>query len=317
MKAVRSTGRGVTVEQVDEPDVEGFMRIAIKSASICATDLLYIRWGSREILGHELAGVLDDGTPVAIEGIFGCGACPHCDRGDYNRCARMGERALGMNWPGGMSEYYAAPRRALVELPKSLDVRNACLCEPGAVAWHGCRVGGVGTDSSVAIVGAGAIGLLAVASAQAQGARDVALEARHAHQRELGERLGATPAASLYDVVIETGGSESALHRSVELARPGGTVVVIGVHDQAIAFPHRAAFSRELKLAFAVGYCGGRQSASGGARREFAEVADLLGARPELVDALITHRFGIEDAPEAFRVAADKRQGVRRVVVNP
>ncbi len=317
MKAVRATSNGAMLVEADEPDIKGFERITIKSASICASDFLYMKWGSREILGHELAGVLDDGTPVAIEGIFGCGSCAHCDRGDYNRCTRMTERVLGVNCPGGMSEYYAAPRRALVELPPNLDVRNASLCEPGSVAWHGCRLGAVNANTSVAVVGAGAIGLLAVASAHAQGAGAVALEARHTYQREVGERLGAGSVSGLYDVVIETGGSESALHRSVELARPGGTVVIIGVHDETVAFPHRAAFGKELNLRFALGYCGSGSAAAGGTRREFSHVADLLNTRPELADALITHRFGIDDAAEAFRVAADKGQGAFRVVIHP
>ena len=70
---------------------------------------------------------------------------------------------------------------------------------------------------------------MTVAAARAMGAAEVSLEARYPHQIELGERLGATETSGLYDVVIEAAGSESSLHRCTELARPGGTMGVLGV----------------------------------------------------------------------------------------
>jgi hypothetical protein len=149
------------------------------------------------------------------------------------------------------------------------------------------------------------------ASAQTMGAPDVAVEARHPHQHEARERIGAVPPTAGYDVVIETGGSESALHRAVELARPGGTVVYLGAYGADTTWPHHAAFIREIALRPSLGYCGHH------GRREFAEAAEMLASRPEVARMLITHRFPIEDAPEAFRVAQDKSNGVFRVVVEP
>ena len=121
---------------------------------------------------------------------------------------------------GGMSEWFRAPARSLVELPAGLAPGDACLVEPTAVAWHTCRLAGAGPDQRVCVVGGGAIGLMAVAAARAMGAAEVSLEARYPHQIELGERLGATQPSGQYDVVIEAAGSESALHRCTELAAP-------------------------------------------------------------------------------------------------
>ncbi|PZD97906.1 alcohol dehydrogenase, partial [Klebsiella pneumoniae] len=81
----------------------------------------------------------------------------------------------------------------------------------------------------------------------AQGAAEVALEARHDHQRAIGERFGATAPVGLYDVVIEAAGSDSSLLRAVELARPRGTMVVIGVFGPDVVWPHRPAFVKELR----------------------------------------------------------------------
>ena len=307
---MRSVPPGVAVVDVDEPDGEGEL-IRIRSASICASDFAYIRWGSQHILGHELAGETEAGVPVAIEAIFGCGTCVQCRSGHYNRCPELG--GLGMTAAGGMSTWFRAPGRALVPLPPGLPVNDACLVEPASVAWHACRIGHVGPETRVAVVGGGAIGLLAGVAAQTMGAAEVDVEVRHRHQAEAAERLDLGSPSDLYDVVIETGGSESSLHRCVELARPGGTMVVVGVHDASVAWPHQAAFTKELVTAPALGYCG----SSEGNGREFGEAAAMLGARPELVELLITHRFGLEEAPEAFRVASDKSAGARRVVVHP
>jgi threonine dehydrogenase-like Zn-dependent dehydrogenase len=309
MRAVRNAPPEVEIVEVDEPEGDGEL-IRVAAAGICASDLLYLQYGSREIAGHEFAGVLNDGTPVAVEPIFGCASCPQCEQGNFNRCETTGPTALGMLSSGGMSEYFRAPRHALVPLPSGLDVKDSALVEPASVAWHGCHMGSVGPDTRVAVVGGGAIGILAAASAQAMGVSEVALEVRHPHQFEARDRIGAVAPSGHYDVVLETGGSESSLYRSVELARPGGTVVYMGVFGD-IRWPHAEAFTKEVALRPSLGYC------AHDGRREFAEAADMLAGRPELVRTLITHRFPIEDAQEAFRVARDRSKGVFRVVVEP
>jgi 2-desacetyl-2-hydroxyethyl bacteriochlorophyllide A dehydrogenase len=306
---VRSTPPGVAVVDVDEPTGPGVV-VEIRSAGICASDLGYISWGSTMLLGHELAGVTEDGTAVAVEGIFGCGACEQCLHGQVNLCVH-GPTALGVTSDGGMSEYFLVPPTALVPLPAGLSVEDGCLVEPAAVAWHACRLAGVGPDQRVAVVGGGAIGLLAAEAARAMGAAEVAIDARHPHQRALAERIGATEVTGLYDVVVEAAGTESALHRATEVARPGGTMAVLGVFPPDVAWPHFQCFMKELRSVPSLGYC--RHSHG----RDFEDAAAMLAANPDLVDALVTHRFPIEDAEEAFRVAADKSTGALRVVVEP
>ncbi|MCU1457959.1 MAG: Alcohol dehydrogenase zinc-binding domain protein [Actinomycetia bacterium] len=310
MRAVRSAPPGVSVVEVDEPDGPGEM-IAIRSASICASDLMYIGYGSRFLLGHELAGVTEDGSAVAIEAIFGCDECEHCLAGDYNHCATVGTSALGIMADGGMSEWFRAPARSLKALPAGLDAGSACLVEPTAVAWHAARLAGAGPGRRVAVVGGGAIGLMAVAAAKTMGADEVSLEARYPHQIALGEHLGATAPSGNYDVVIEAAGSESGLYRSVELARPGGTMGVLGVFGPEVSWPQQQCFTKELRTVPSLGYC------RHGATTDFDEAAAMLAADPGFVDALITHRFPIEDAEEAFRVASDKSTGALRVIIEP
>ena len=311
MKAVRSIEGGVAVVDVDEPPGIGEV-LDIRATSICGSDLSYIRFGSRNILGHELAGVREDGTAVVVEAIYGCMECEQCRRGAYNLCPTHGQRALGIGADGGMAAKFRAPTARLVPLPSGIDVRDASIVEPASVSWHALRLAHTGPGSRVAVVGAGALGLLAVSGARRLGAEDVALAARHPHQKEAGERLGArVDADGLFDVVVEAAGSEASLARCGELVAPGGTIVVLGVHFGPVQLDWMPLFHKEARVIPSLGYC----AHDGG--REMEEAAAMLADDPDIARTLITHRFPIEDAAEAFRVASDRAGGAVRVVIEP
>jgi 2-desacetyl-2-hydroxyethyl bacteriochlorophyllide A dehydrogenase len=311
VKAVRSGEGAVSVVDLDEPPGAGEL-LEMRATSICASDLSYMRFGSTNVLGHELAGVRADGTPVVVEAIYGCMTCEQCRRGAYNLCPTHTQRALGIFADGGMSEQFRAPAERLVPLPAGLDVRDACLVEPGSVSWHALRLAGTGPGSRVAVVGAGALGLLGAAGARRLGAGVVAVEARHPHQRTAAERLGARVGTEgLYDVVLEAAGTVESLARATELVAPGGTIVVVGVHYGPVQVEWMTMFHREARLIPSLGYC-----AHGGIR-DFDEVAAMLADDPEIARTVVTHRFPLEDAVEGFRVAADKGSGAIRVVLEP
>jgi len=311
MRAVRGAEGGVIVDDVDEPPGAGEL-LDMRATSVCASDLLYLRLGSQRILGHELAGIREDGTAVVVEALYGCMECEQCERGLYNLCPTHGQRALGVSVDGGMAEQFRAPPARLVALPPGLDVRDAPIVEPASVSWHALRLGDVGPSTRVAVVGAGALGLLAVAGARRMGAEDVALEARHDHQREIGERLGAqVGAAGAYDVVIEAAGTAESMARAIDLVGPRGTVVVLGVHLGAVELNWMPLFHREASIVPSLGYC----RHEGG--REMEDAARMLADDPEITRSVITHRFPMEDAAEAFRVAGDRSAGAIRVVIEP
>lgn len=313
MRAVRGTpDGGVEVVDVDEPAVgHGDVVLDVGSVSICGSDFGYVAAGSRYVVGHEIVARAPDGAMVGVEAIFGCGTCEECRAGTYNRCAAAAGRVLGLTADGGMADRVAVPGAGLVPLPEGLAPANGSLIETSGVAWHGVRIGGVVPGQRVAVVGGGGLGLVTVAAASAQGADEVGLEARYPHQRSAGERLGASPAGDAYDVVVLTAATEGAAARAVELARPGGTVVVLAVYGTpAMPMPFLPAFMKELRVVHSMAYCrhaGGRDVELGAA---------MLAARPEIAEAVITHRFPIDDAAEAFRVAADRRAGAIKVVVD-
>ena len=114
-----------------------------------------------------------------------------------------------------------------------------------------------------------------------------------------------------YDVVVEAAGSPESLARCGELVAPGGTIVVLGVHFGPVQLDWMPLFNREARLIPSLGYC------EHDGVREMEEAAAMLAGDPEIVRTVITHRFPLEDAAEAFRVASDRGSGAIRVVLEP
>ncbi len=312
MRAVRSRGKSVEVAEVPAPAGDG-VRVRVRSAGICGSDLHMLAGGflGERVLGHEVAGVTDDGTPVAIEPLSPCGACAPCVRGAYNLCERGPAIIHGVGCDGGMADEMRVPARALVRLPAGVALADACLVEPLAVVLHGLRRAGFTSGERVAVIGGGTIGLCTVAAARSGGA-EVALEARHDAQRAAGERLGALARASgAYDLVVDAAGSESSFAKAAELARPGGRVALVGSYWTPVAFPGFAVCMKEIDVIPASLY--GRT----GAMRDIDAAAALLAATPELPRAIITHRFPLEAAVEAFATAAGRKSGAIKVVLAP
>jgi len=85
VRAVRNTERGIEV--VEAPEPEGAVRVRVRASGICGSDLHMLRWGPSPVtLGHEISGVLDDGTPVAIWPLDPCGTCDRCVAGELQQC---------------------------------------------------------------------------------------------------------------------------------------------------------------------------------------------------------------------------------------
>lgn len=314
MRAVRSNADGV-VEVVDvaAPDDSQGVKVRIRSAGICGTDLNMVAAGGWQVTyGHELAGVLDDGSPVAIEPIAPCGVCDQCTTGRYHMC-RVGPSVfIGTGRDGGMADEIRIPETALVALPDGLTVMDACLVEPMAVALHGLRIGGVRSGHHrVAVVGGGTIGLCAAAGAKALGC-DVGLVTRHESQATAAAALGIGRIdRGEYDVVVEAAGSESAMAHAADLAGPGATMVVLGTHMGLMPVPGVPALLKELRIIPTITY---NRHEHG---RDVDDAAALLGAEPAIASALITHRFPLDDAARAFATAANRASGAIKVVLEP
>jgi threonine dehydrogenase-like Zn-dependent dehydrogenase len=216
----------------------------------------------------------------------------------------------GVSLDGGLADEAWVDPGCAVPLPVGLTVDHANLVEPLAVALHGLHRAGVVDSMRVLVLGAGPVGLCTIAAARHLGA-EVDLEGHRANRMAAGERLGASTAVGMdYDVVLDAAGTQGSLDRATQLARPGGTLGILGTYWSPVALGLEFQM-KELTLlpSFTYGHHHGVP--------EFAEAARILAAVPDLADTLLTHHFALDDAAEAFRVAADRDADPIKVVVHP
>lgn len=310
MRAVRNTEQGIRVAETDEPEGPG-VHLAIASAGICGTDVNLAAGGVRGYTyGHEFAGTTADGKCYAVEPTVYCGECDQCRAGHVQRCNAPEHGSLGMFRDGGMCDAVMVPEYTLVPLPADLDVRDACLVEPASVAWHGVGSAALEPGERLAVVGGGSIGLLAAAAARRLG-HAVDIEVRHKHQRAAAERLEAGSTDGAYDVMIDAAGSAAGLARCAELARPGGRVILLGVYPQTVPIPGVVSLVKELTFINSMAY------GCHDGIRETEEAAAMLADNPSIAQTVNTHRFPLQDAAQAFRVASDRTTGAIKVVLHP
>jgi len=307
MKAIKVIEKKPVLVDVPEPTGEG-VKVKVVSSSICGSDIHMMALDAfgDHIIGHEFAGVTEDGRAVAVEPITGCGQCAACDEGHRVHCA-AGLFVMGVLGDGGMAEYATVPAANLVELPTGLDIRIAGLVEPLAVAVHGLDRARVREGDRVLVIGAGPIGLATGAALRSRG---IAYEivARHDHQKVAAEKLGAglNPDGQ-YDVVMDAVGSSASLKQSAQMIKPMGRIGLVGAFWATVGLEPEFCL-KEPELIPSVGYnCKSPN-------RSFEEAGTILHRHPDISEALITHRFPLDGVTEAFAAAADRAGGTIKVV---
>ena len=271
MKALRWYGRkDLRFEETPEPSPgPGQLKIRVSLAGICGTDLkeysvgpVLIPPGKAPVtMGHEFIGRVVEagegvtgfaiGDRVSGVGFWYCGECYCCRQGLYNICVNQG--FSGLTSDGCMADYFIIPAYACYRLPDSVSDEAGTMVEPVAVALHAVRLGNVRVGDAVAIVGDGTIGLCALLAAQAAGASEIYLVAKHRGRGSLAEKLGATAVIYLdegnpvqrlaqltggpgADVALECVGRPDTPQLAANLIRRRGIAVLVGVFDSPGTF---------------------------------------------------------------------------------
>lgn len=248
---------------------DGEAVVAVAYAGICHTDRYVLDGGHPAVTypvvpGHEFGGTiaaihgrprgLAEGDRVAVQTQLSCGACPACQRGEPGYCP--GGRQLGSTHDGGWQSFIALPRQQLFRLPDALSLRDAALVEPAANGHAAVRNAAITEGETVAVIGPGAIGLMALQFARLRQPGLLVLigTPRSARRLEAGKALGAGhvisdsdhAAAELLeltagrgaDVVIQCAGSVAAFRLAVDLALPPRARIVIeGYAGSALGVP--------------------------------------------------------------------------------
>ncbi len=319
MKAVVLKGpRDLAVEDLPKPKPpEGWALVETGAAGICGTDKAFYR-GTYPLLkrplvpGHEVSGVVVEGPEdlvgerVVSEINFACLSCRTCMSGLYTHCPRR--RTLGIDFDGGMAEYFIAPSWALH--PHRLAHDRAFAAEPLAAVLNTVSLHPPKPGASIAIVGTGFIALLTAQVLKSMGydplivSRSGSLKAERLRGMgfrvvESGEAKSVAESETLdglgFDMVFEASGSNSGLSLSVELARPRGVVHLKSTPGGVAEMPQTAAVVKEVRL---VGSrCGGF--------REFGRALNLLESGA--VEPVVDESYHLDSASEAFESSLDRR----------
>ncbi|MCP4757349.1 MAG: alcohol dehydrogenase catalytic domain-containing protein [Proteobacteria bacterium] len=240
----------------DEPDPvpgPGEALLKVEATGICGTDLhAYHGHDSRRvpplILGHEVAGTVVTGTGkgrrAVVNPLITCGVCEFCESGRSNLCGRR--ELIGMRLAGAFAEYVAIPERNLVYLPENMNPVTAALTEPTATALHALNLAGRVSDRPLAemktlVVGGGAIGLLAALLLRSYGCRRVVLSETNELRRssagkwaecQVHDPIGGPKLnTDDFELVVDAVGGTATRRLAMEVVKPGGIVVHIGLMD--------------------------------------------------------------------------------------
>lgn len=308
MRAVLAESGKVTVVERDEPSGDGRL-VTVTSSGICGSDLHLLSLGfGGVILGHEFGGFTDDGRLVAVRPTGECGACRECTRALPHLCTDAGRDLLGVSRDGGLTERLRVDDSRLVEMPSGIDPRHVALVEPLAVVVHGIERARPVPGSRALVVGAGSIGLLCAAALIE---RDVETDivARHPRQKRSAEMVGATPvdaARGDYETSFDAVCNQLAFDTCVSATMPRGSLVEFGMFWGTVTLSN-SLLMKEITLLPSIFY--GHDST----HDDFVTAAQVLAGSQNLADAVVTHRFTLDDATEAVRVAGDRAAGAIKV----
>jgi len=315
------------------------VQVRVDAVGVCGSDLHYYAEGAvgdtpcvfPMVMGHEPAGTVvkcgsrvtgwSPGDRAALEPALYCYHCEFCRTGHHNVCANIGFLSTP-GYPGFFREFVNLPSANLLPIPKEMSMELATVAEPLAVALHSMKFAAIDPDDTVAVFGAGPIGLLTIACAKLAGARRIWAVDPVAHRRELATHMGADATLDAADaalrIQLDTGGrgvdcaidcaaKEHTTNDAIRAVRNAGRVVITGIHGQTHVPFEMSPMRRKELAVFNV-----RRS-----NHETREALEMLAEHARWFAPLVTHTRPMEQIAEAFQIANDYADGVGKMVVKP
>jgi (R,R)-butanediol dehydrogenase/meso-butanediol dehydrogenase/diacetyl reductase len=332
--------RTLDVVDVDRPSVGADeVLLDVEYCGICGSDLHMLRMPEEHVpaghvLGHEFTGVIAElgarvdgwavGERVVVFPMIACGGCRTCGAGHPNLCEQGSEHGIengpGLGRPGAYAESVAVPQAMLRRLPPSVSDIDGALIEPLAVAIRAVKISQVGPEEAVCVLGAGPIGILAVAALKARGCHRVAVVEQSAIRRAAVERLGVSAVAPAHApesvptllgeppaAAIDCTGHQSAAPLAIELLAPAGRLTVVGLPDEPAAIDLATLARYELTVRGSVVY----------SEEDFADaIEDLAGSRIP-TDQIITRIASLDAAPVVIAELASGATDHVKVLLRP
>lgn len=342
MKAYQLTGlRAMALRTVSEPTIQRptDVLIRIEAVGVCGSDVHYYttgRIGCQVVeypftIGHECAGTVAAvgrdvtrvrvGDRVAIEPAVTCGTCDQCRAGRENTCRQITFLGCPGQAAGCLSEYLVMPQQNCFPISSELAWGEATISEPLAIGVYAAAQAELTANSRIGILGMGPIGRTVLLPAQHAGCTTTyctdKLDARCAAAAAAGAAWVGNPVSQDVvaqilqrepqglDVVFECCGQQEALDQAVELLRPGGKLMIIGIPEaKRISFDPDFTRRKEIRIFNVRRQCGCVNRA-----------LELISLYPDAVSHLITHRFKFSETPAAFEWVARYQDGVVKALI--
>ena len=316
----------------------GEVLISVGAAGICGSELSgFLGHNSLRvpplIMGHECAGQVVQvtggrfatgeaatvGTRVTFNPLVVCGSCDRCLSRRSNLCRRR--QLVGAHRPGAFAQYVAVPARQCYPLPESLSLVAGSLAEPLACSIRAVAFTGVKPKERLLILGAGPIGLCALAAARARGVEQIIVSDVTPQRLEIARRWGARDVVNAreqdvvaivqerypggVDSVIDAVGATPVRAQAIRAVVPGGRIVLIGLHDEESVLPTNYIIRQEIKITGTFAYTDD----------DFAQAIDLLirGVVRPSVDWL--EERPLSEGPAAFAELVDGKAKAAKIVL--
>jgi len=342
LKAQVLTGiRQMESREVSDPAIKNDTDVLLKIdlVGVCGSDVHYYetgRIGSQVvqypyIVGHECAATVADvgsavtsvkpGDTIVVDPASWCDECDQCRMGRENTCRNLSFLGTPGQGPGCLSEYIVMPQKSCFPTHGAITTEQAVLCEPFAIGVYAVKRSPAANGAKIAILGCGPIGLSCLVAAGAQGV-DIAymtdrIDRRLAVAADAGAVWTGNPDKENIveaiddrepfglDIVYECAGQQETLNQGIELLRPGGTLMIVGIpRAEQVCFSIDRIRRKEITIVNVRRQNGCTQQA-----------IDLIASGRASVDFMITHRFAFDQSKEAFDLVAGYQDGVVKALI--
>ncbi len=335
--AVWYSNQDVRLEERPVPAIgPGELLVKIVASGICGSDVMawYRRDRAPLVLGHEIAGEIVEagkgvakykpGDRITAAHHVPCGTCRYCRSGHPTACETLRRTSFD---PGGFAEYLRLPAinvaKGVFPLPDEVSDEDATFVEPLACVLRGQRRAHLAPGQDVLVIGAGISGLLHIQLARATGARHITAVDISDYRLEAARRFGAAavfPAGDytperlrevnggcLADLVIVATGAESAVAQALASVERGGTILFFAPTAPGVTFPlaiNETFWRTDVTLT----------TSYAGSPADYAAALELIRAGQLPVGEMITHRLGLAETGEGFRLVATADKSIKVII---
>ncbi len=314
--------------------------IKMARVGVCGSDIHYFAEGgigSQRVeypwtVGHEGAGVVEEvgagvtrvkpGDRIAFDPAQSCGQCDQCNAGRPHTCRDLTFLGCPQQVEGCLAEFLVMSERSCYPIPDGMTFEEAAIVEPLSIGVYALTLAGLRPGAIIGILGAGPIGLCVLLAARAGGAGHVSvtdlIDARLAMASRAGADWTGNPdkgdvvgmvniqGPELLDAVFECSGAQEAMDQGVEMLKPGGTLLLVGIPAD------------RNRVSFDINLLRRKEICIQNVRRQndcVQRAIDMIARKEIDIGVIVTHRFPFARTPEAFDLVADYRDGVVKAMI--